>query len=96
MLMSRSTSGTATPQGMDGPDYSARDAAGLVRIFEFFGEVECPQLDAHLYESLCRGIVEDEVLLEMASHAPPNQPPPEPSLRCRPVSLAGGCRASSS
>jgi len=61
---------------MDALDYAARDEAGLVRIFEFFGEVECPPLDAHLYQSLCRGVVEDEVLLEMASHAPPNQPPP--------------------
>jgi hypothetical protein len=75
---------------MDGPDYSARDAAGLVRIFEFFGEVECPQLDAHLYESLCRGIVEDEVLLEMASHAPPNQPPPNLLFAAVQYLLLGG------
>jgi hypothetical protein len=48
----------------------------VAAIFEFFGEVECPQLDAWLYQGLCRGIAKDAELLDMAARAPATQPPP--------------------
>lgn len=55
-------------------DIRARDPESLARYFEFFGEVECPQLDAHLYRSLCAGVVRDAEILSMAAETPPNQP----------------------
>lgn len=58
------------------PDYPSRSLEGLARIFEFFGEVECPQLDARIYAALCREIRHDGELLAMAAHAPTLQPPP--------------------
>jgi hypothetical protein len=61
---------------LERPDYPSRSPEGLARIFEFFGEVECPQLDARIYAALCREIRRDEDLLAMAAHAPTTQPPP--------------------
>jgi hypothetical protein len=58
------------------PDYPSRDLADLAYQFDYFGEQECTQLDAHLYRALCRGIREDRELLAIAAHAPANQPPP--------------------
>lgn len=58
------------------PDFGSREPADLAEQFEYFGEVECPQLDARLYRALCRGIRDDPVLLEIAAVAPPTQPPP--------------------
>jgi hypothetical protein len=59
-----------------GPDFSLRTPEGVARLFEYFGEVECPQLDAPLYQHLCRGVAGDEALLALAAHAPATQPPP--------------------
>jgi hypothetical protein len=58
------------------PDFVARSPEELARIFHWFGEVECPQLDAHLYRALCRGVRADPDLLAMAARAPVTQPPP--------------------
>jgi hypothetical protein len=58
------------------PDWAERGSEELARIFHWFGEVECPQLDAHLYRTLCRGVVGDPDLLAMAACAPVTQPPP--------------------
>lgn len=58
------------------PDYPSRTLDDLAYQFEYFGEVECPQLDAHLYRALCRGIQHDRELLAMAARAPVTQPPP--------------------
>ncbi len=77
---------------MAGPDFSSREPAELARIFEFFGEVECPELDAHLYRALCRGIVGDESLLALASRAPATQPPPNLLFGAVHYLLLGGAR----
>lgn len=58
------------------PDHRSRTREGVAAIFEFFGAVECPQLDARLYEALCRGIAKDVELLDLAARAPATQPPP--------------------
>lgn len=58
------------------PDQRSRTRDGLAAIFEFFAESECPQLDAWLYQALCRGIAKDPELLDMAARAPATQPPP--------------------
>jgi hypothetical protein len=57
-------------------DRHARTLDGLAQIFHYFGEVECPQLDAELYRTLCGEIRHDEELLALAAHAPSNQPAP--------------------
>lgn len=77
---------------MAGPDFSSREPAELSRIFEYFGERECPQLDAHLYQALCRGIVADGDLLALAAHAPPTQPPPNLLFGAVHYLLLGGVR----
>jgi hypothetical protein len=59
-----------------GPDHVRRDAGELARVFQWFGEGECPQLNAHLYRALCRGIAGDAELLAIAGRARANQPPP--------------------
>ncbi len=58
------------------PDYPSRDLDDLAYQFDYFGEVECPQLDAHLYRALCQEIRADRELLSMAARAPESQPPP--------------------
>ncbi len=57
-------------------DHRLRTPDGLARIFELFGEVECPQVEGHLYRALCREIPKDEELLRIAALAPSHQPPP--------------------
>jgi hypothetical protein len=57
------------------PDYLSRTPEALAEQFDYFGEVECPQLDAHFYRALCRDIQNDTQLLAMAAHASPTQPP---------------------
>ena len=37
---------------MKRPDFSSREPTELARIFEDFGEIECPQLDAELYRKM--------------------------------------------
>lgn len=63
-----------TPQR--GPDFSVRSPEGVAEQFEFFGEVECPELDAEIYRACCRGIRSDPDLLAIAAQAPVGQPPP--------------------
>ena len=58
------------------PDSASRTREGLERLFEWFGEVDAPQIDGTLYREMCRGIVGDADLLDMASRAPATQPPP--------------------
>lgn len=58
------------------PDHAARDPGSLAAQFEHFGEVECPQLDARIYQVLCRGIQGDPELLAIAALAGPGQPAP--------------------
>ncbi|MGH0035505.1 MAG: DUF2332 family protein [Myxococcota bacterium] len=58
------------------PDPRSRTPEGTAKLFESFGEVECPQLGAHLYRALCGGIARDPQLLAMAARAPAWQPPP--------------------
>ena len=57
-------------------DHRLRTPGGLARIFELFGEVECPQVDGHLYRALCREIPKDDDLLGIAALAPSHHPPP--------------------
>jgi hypothetical protein len=76
-----------------GPDFARRDAEELARIFRWFGEVECPQLDAHLYRALCRGIADDPDLLALAACAPATQPPPNLLFAAVHYLLLGGARA---
>lgn len=61
-------------QRLEWPDYTSRTQDGLARLFEYFGRVEAPQLDAVLYEELCREIAADPELLELASRAAATQP----------------------
>jgi len=77
---------------MTGPDFSSRELPDLAHIFEFFGEVECPPLDAHLYQALCRGIARDEDLLALASRARATQPPPNLLFAAVHYLLLGGVR----
>ena len=58
------------------PDYPSRTLDAVSYQFEYFGEEECPQVDAHLYRALCRGIAHDRDLLAMAARAPSTQPAP--------------------
>jgi hypothetical protein len=55
-------------------DYTSRTPEGLARLFEYFGKVEAPQLDAVLYQELCCSIAADPELLELAARAPVTQP----------------------
>ena len=57
-------------------DRSSRTRESVAAHFAWFGEVECPQVEARLYQVLCRGIAQDSVLLDLARRAPPTQPPP--------------------
>jgi len=59
-----------------GPDFSLRDPTALAAVFRWFGEVECPPLDAHLYRALCSRIADDPELLALAARAPATQPAP--------------------
>ena len=36
-------------QKLEWPDYTSRTQEGLARLFDYFGRVEAPQLDAVLY-----------------------------------------------
>ena len=56
------------------PDYTSRTPEGLAHLFDYFGRVEAPQLDAVLYQELCCSIAADPDLLELASGAPVTQP----------------------
>jgi len=56
------------------PDYASRTPEGLARLFEYFGRVEAPQLEAVLYQELCREIASDSELLALAARAPATQP----------------------
>ncbi len=73
--------------------YSQRDPVELARFFHWFGEVECPQLEAHLYRALCRGIREDADLLAMAALAPATQPPPNLLFAAVHYLLLGGAES---
>lgn len=77
---------------MERPDYPSREPAEMARIFEFFGEVECPQVDAPLYQGLCRGVAQDDDLLALAALAPPTQPPPNLLFGAVHYLLLGGMR----
>ena len=48
------------------PDSASRTREGLERLFEWFGEVDAPQIDGTLYREMWRGIVGDADLLDMA------------------------------
>ena len=61
-------------QRLDWPDYASRTPEGLARLFDYFGRVEAPQLDAVLYQELCCRIAADAELLELAARAPVTQP----------------------
>jgi hypothetical protein len=56
-------------------DFFSRSRKELIAYFEYFGEVECPQIDGEIYRELCRVVRNDETLLEIAAQASPNQPP---------------------
>ncbi len=58
------------------PDGGDRSPEGLARIFSYFGELECPQIEGWIYQALCRGVARDADLLALAAHAPATQPPP--------------------
>ncbi len=55
-------------------DYASRSEEGLAFLFEHFGRVEAPQLDAVLYAELCREIACDSELLALAAGAAATQP----------------------
>lgn len=58
------------------PDPALRTPENLARIFEWFGRMECPQLDAKLYQNLSFAIAKDADLLAIAARASATQPTP--------------------
>ena len=46
-------------KSLERSDYALRTEEGLARLFDYFGRVEAPQLDAVLYQELCRGAARD-------------------------------------
>jgi len=58
------------------PDLRSRSREGISAYFAHFGESECPRIDGHIYRELCRVVCNEPDLLDMAAHAPANQPPP--------------------
>jgi hypothetical protein len=56
-------------------DRRSRTREDLAAAFIHFGKVECPPLDARIYAALCENVAHDPDLLDLAAHAPPDQPP---------------------
>ncbi|MCS5636914.1 MAG: DUF2332 domain-containing protein [Myxococcota bacterium] len=56
-------------------DRRSRTREDLAAAFVRFGKVECPPLDARIYAALCDSVARDPDLLDLAAHAPPDQPP---------------------
>jgi hypothetical protein len=71
---------------------ASRRLEDLARIFTWFGDVECPQVDGVLYRALCRGIAGDDALLAIAARAPASQPPPNLLFAAVHALLLGGAR----
>lgn len=57
-------------------DRGPSDPKDIARIFQYFGEVETPRMGSAVYTAYSLGVAKDPELIELASHAMPDQPKP--------------------
>lgn len=58
------------------PDIRSRESDQLARYFRYFGEVECPRMQASVYQAYSLGIATDPDLLSLVAEVDPGQPAP--------------------